>query len=306
LLAVAAAVVFLAPIPGLQLAGQWKSDSIRTDGVEQKSIPSQGPKTDGRQSEDRQPNPSSFPAAQAADAENSVVAASDPAPENVMNTAPTEASAFSSSAKTAKATERPAVYFTSKEADSAEGTDSAVTEALEAPGETETTAVDGKPKPPEFLGTVVLQNRETLWRLVEKVYGVFEEDYLQSIRNANPQIRNPKRVEVGVGIRVPAIATKTEPPRSQTWWIRLEQKTGLNEAIDVLRSHSGEIPPIRVIPHWHPADGLAFSVLLKESFTDKTAAGLELERLKTASGVEADLVSDWKPGTVFYADPYRG
>ena len=280
LLALAAAVVLLAPIPGLQLAGQWKSDSIPTDGVEQKSIPSGGSKTDGQRSEDRQPNPSSSPAtqaAQAADSQNSAVADSDPAPGRLKNAAPTEASAFSSSAKTAKAAK-----------------------AAQRP------TVDREPTPPEFLGTVVLQNRETLWRLVEKVYGVFEEDYLQSIRNANPQIRNPKRVEVGVGIRVPAIPAEIEPPRSRSWWIRLEQKTGLNEAIDVLRRHSEEMPPIRVIPHWHPSEGLAFSVLLEERFTDRTAAGLEVERLKTASGVEAELVSDWKPDTVFYADPYRG
>ncbi|MCF8050023.1 MAG: AAA family ATPase [Desulfobacterales bacterium] len=306
LLALAAAVVLLAPIPGLQLAGQWTSDSIPTDGLEQKSIPSEGLKTDGQRSEDRQPNPSSSPAAQAADSQNSAMAASDPAPESHKNAAPTEASALSSSAKTAKAAEKPAVDFTSKEADSTAETDPAEKAATKTLGEMETTAADSEPKPPEFLGTVVLQSRETLWRLVEKVYGVFEEDYLQSIRNANPQIRNPKRVEVGVGIRVPAIPTKTEPPRSRTWWIRLEQKAGLNEAIDVLRSHPEEMPPIRVIPHWHPSEGLAFSVLLKERFTDRTAAGLEVERLKTASGVEAELVSDWKPDTVFYADPYRG
>lgn len=293
-LALAAAVVLLAPIPGLQLAGQWMSDSSRHDQSEPKSNPYERMNTDRQEAADPIRNPSSSPAVPAVDPKNEAIAASEPASENGPNLAPTKVSG-PNSAKVAAEMEKPTVHFTGKETDASATADAS-----------QTAAPAGQTKPPEFLGTVVLQNRETLWRLVEKVYGVFEEDYLQSIRRANPQIRNPKRVEVGVGIRVPAIPAEVEPPQSRTWWIRLEQKAGLNEAIDVLRSHPEELPPIRVLPHWDPEEGLAFSILLRERFTDSSAAELELERLETSSRVKAELVTDWRPDTLFYADPYSG
>ncbi len=160
--------------------------------------------------------------------------------------------------------------------------------------------------PPEILGTVVLQDRETLWRLVEKVYGTFDPDHLASIRRANPQIRNPKRVEVGTAVRVPAIPAKVSSFPKSTWWIRLDEEDSLGEAIDVLRNRSGELPPIRIVPHWNPEKGLGFSVLLRQRFTDEASARYERERLKTSSGVEAQIVSHWAPDTVFYANPYKG
>ncbi len=302
-LALAAAVVLLAPIPGLQPVGQWMSDSSPGPGLDQKRIPAEVPETDRNRLASRESHASSSPPAQAGESEDSVIAVSDPVSKTGKSAAPLSSSEAVVEKAAAEA-EPPAVRPAGKETGSSAETDATETAALEAVEKT--AAPEGETKPPEFLGTVVLQRRETLWRLVEKVYGVFEEDYLESIRRANPQIRNPKRVEVGVGIRVPAIAAEVQPPRSRIWWIRLGQKTGLNEAIDVLRGHPEDMPPIRVLPHWHPSEGLAFSVLLRERFTDRAAAGLELDRLKTASGVEAELVSDWKPDTVFYADPYRG
>jgi general secretion pathway protein A len=166
----------------------------------------------------------------------------------------------------------------------------------------ETTAM----KPPEYLGTVVLRNRETLWRLVEKVYGVFEPSYLRSILESNPSIGSPKRVEAGSTVRVPAIPAKVAPFPETNWWIRLGEKRSLEDAIDALRSHPNAMPPIRIVPHWHPEQGLGFSVLLRETFAEKDAAAYERQRLRLSSGVEADLFAGWLPGTVFYADPYRG
>ena len=158
---------------------------------------------------------------------------------------------------------------------------------------------------PEFLGTVVLQDRETLWRLVEKVYGVYKPSHLESIRKANPRIRNPKKMEVGSAVKVPAIPAKVDPSPGQTWWIRLGEKDLLEEAIDAYRRHPDAMPPIRIVPHWHPVEGLGFSILLRQTFTDKASAEYERERLSLSSEVDAELLSGWPEGTVFYANPHK-
>ncbi len=159
---------------------------------------------------------------------------------------------------------------------------------------------------PEFLGTVVLRNRETLWRLVEKVYGEFEPSYLASVLEANPDIGSPKRVEVGSAVRVPAIPAKVASPSGTTWWVRLGEKTSLEDAVEVLRRHPRTMPPIRIVPHWHPEQGLGFTVLLREPFAEKDAAEYERQRLALSSGEEAELFAGWPPDTVLYANPYRG
>ncbi|MGD8366427.1 MAG: AAA family ATPase [Desulfobacterales bacterium] len=168
----------------------------------------------------------------------------------------------------------------------------------------DTAAQNGSP--PEFLGSVVLRNRETLWRLVEKVYGVFEPSYLQSVLEANPDIGSPKRVEAGAAIRVPAIPAKVAPDAGSTWWVRLGEKTSLEDAVDALRRHPRAMPPIRIVPHWHPDQGLGFSVLLRENFAEKETAEYERQRLQLSSGTEAEVFDGWPAGTVFYANPYRG
>ena len=159
--------------------------------------------------------------------------------------------------------------------------------------------------PPEYLGTVVLQDRETLWRLVQKVYGVFEPDYLAAILEANPQISEPNRLEVGTGVRVPAIPVKPRPSARQNWWLRLGEQTSLSEAVEAIRRHPKTMPPARIVPHWHPVHGLSFSILLQEAFQDEAAAEYEQKRLAISSNADAELLPGWEDGTVFYADPHR-
>jgi hypothetical protein len=300
LLVLAAAAVFLAPIPGVELPAAWRQALVPSGESRQRPPAGSGPvkmKVSGAKTDTPTPAPAAgrpSGVVPAADRTTAPAAAGSDPPADLAGRAPERAGA-AAKRDGGDPPERSGTKDSGMRAD----TGSAPAEPLAAAG-----AEDAAAQPPEFLGTVILGERETLWRLVEKVYGVFEKDYLKSVLAANPRIRDPNHVEIGRGIRLPAIPAAVEPPGRKGWWIRLEQKSGLNDAIEALRRHPKEMPPVRILSYWHPAKGMVFSMILQERFTDEAAARYEIERLAAASGVTGELVSGWPPETVFYADPW--
>jgi general secretion pathway protein A len=156
---------------------------------------------------------------------------------------------------------------------------------------------------PEMLGTVTLGRNETLWRLVEKVYGIFDNQRFNALRNANPSITNPNRVELGQIIHVPAIPAEVDAGSIQGYWIEIEKAANLETAVDFLRNYPENSPPIRILPHWNPREGLEFSLLLKEQFENEPAAARRLHELTHPAAPGRVVVSSWDSDTIFFSNP---
>ncbi len=171
-----------------------------------------------------------------------------------------------------------------------------------AEASTETPVVENRL--PSALGYVALRQNETLWRLVEKVYGIFDNQYLKSLLVANPGINNPDKVAIGQSISLPAIPTQVNPLQIKVWWVKLAEKDRLDAAINILRTYPEEAPPIRIIPYWNSRLGLRFAVLLKEYFFDETSAQNQLRQLPSELNPQGTILPEWDKDTVFYADPF--
>ncbi len=159
-------------------------------------------------------------------------------------------------------------------------------------------------KLPLVLGLVALRHRGTLWGLIEDVYGVFDYKHLKILTHANPFIKNPNYVEAGRLISVPAIPATVKPLPMEVWWVSLEEKDRLEEAINVLRAYPRNAPPIRIIPYWSSISGLKFAVLLKGYFFDETSALAKLKKLPPSLATGGKVLSVWDKDIVFYADPF--
>ena len=68
---------------------------------------------------------------------------------------------------------------------------------------------------------------------------------------ANSAIYDPDHTEVGQLISVPAIPVRVKPLPTEVWWVQVEEKDNLEAAINVLRSHPEDAPPIRIVPYWN-------------------------------------------------------
>lgn len=163
--------------------------------------------------------------------------------------------------------------------------------------------------PPHVLGKVALRRKETLWKLIEKVYGVVDPhtintQYLKSVTEANSHIDNPNRIEAARLIVLPAIPAKVKPLKTDIWWVKIEEKGSLEESINLLRSYPKDAPPVRIVPYWTNLSGLKFAVLLRELFDDEASAGHRLKELSSTTVLEGKILCSWDKDTVFFADPF--
>jgi hypothetical protein len=142
--------------------------------------------------------------------------------------------------------------------------------------------------------------------LIEDVYGIFDYKYkyLKILTQANTFIEDPDYVEVGSLISVPAIPATVKPLPVEVWWVNLEEKDRLDEAINILRAYPVNAPPIRIIPYWSSISGLKFAVLLREYFFDETSALAKLKKMPPTLATGGKVLYMWEKDIVFYADPF--
>ncbi len=162
---------------------------------------------------------------------------------------------------------------------------------------------------PSALGQVALRRNETLWRLIEKVYGALsyyaiKTQYIKSVTAVNPHIIDPDHIEAGRRLSLPAIPVETKPLSKDVWWVKLKEKDRLEAALNVLREYSGKAPSIRIIPFWSRRLGLKFAILLDEHFFDETSARNRLSKMPPGLASEGRVFSKWDKDTVFYSDPF--
>jgi general secretion pathway protein A len=162
------------------------------------------------------------------------------------------------------------------------------------------------PRPPEMLGALSLRRNETISGLITRIYGAYSARAFRSIILANPQIDDPDRVEAGRTVQIPAIPAAVKPPSGRgSWWVRVTEKSSLQEAFDILRNYPESAPAARLIPYWTPKTGLRFMVLLRQVFSDAETARLQLRLLPSALP-GGEVLSVWSEQAVYFADPWFG
>ena len=157
-----------------------------------------------------------------------------------------------------------------------------------------------------ILGQIAVRRDETLSRIIQRVYGIFNSKYFKSFILANPDIEDPDRVEVGQIISLPAIPVEVAPPDTPVWWVTVDETDRLEEAYNVLRNYPEKASDLRLIPHWTPANGIQFSVVFNRLFTDEQTAHNKLASMPERLWMNSRVVSVWDRQSVYFADPYFG
>jgi len=190
-----------------------------------------------------------------------------------------------------------------------ESVDAGLNTVLKTSAEASVETPDFESDLPAELGSIALKRTETLWRLIQKVYGVvnshiISSQYLISVIAANPHIVDPDHIEAGWSLSLPAIPVAVKPLSTDVWWVEVEEKDTLEAAVNVLREYPVEALPIRLIPYWNHQQGLKFAVLLKEYFFDEISARNRMDKLPHGLAAKCRILSQWDKDTVFYSDPF--
>jgi general secretion pathway protein A len=155
-----------------------------------------------------------------------------------------------------------------------------------------------------MLGQIKLKRNETLSLTIMRVYGSYNSKYFKSFIIANPEIEDPDRVEVGQIISLPAIPARVTSPDSPLWWVRVDERDSLETAYNILRNYPTGFPAVRLIPHWNPANGTRFAVVLDMLFKDELAASSQLDKLPADPVLNPAILSVWDKQTVYFSNPY--
>lgn len=157
---------------------------------------------------------------------------------------------------------------------------------------------------PSILGTLAIEKNETLSGLIHSIYGVYNSRYFRSLVLANAWINDPDRIPVGERITIPAVPLELSPPPNSTFWVQLAESDRLQLIYDRLRRHPQSAPAVRMISYWTPAKGTQFALVLKQTFSDRQVAGLQVKLLPSPLTTQGTVVKSWGENAVFFSDPY--
>jgi general secretion pathway protein A len=161
-------------------------------------------------------------------------------------------------------------------------------------------------QPPAVLGQLKIRRKETLGGLIQKVYGIFNRQYLYDVMEMNPHIQDPNTIDVGELIVFPAIPLTIKPHGQNRWWIEINRMESIKEAFNILRYDRELASSSRLIPFWDKSSGLYFSIISNKYYYDEATAAIALNSLSSERKLESRLLSAWGDETVFYANPYLG
>ena len=166
--------------------------------------------------------------------------------------------------------------------------------------------VSTQPQFPKVLGQLKVQRKETLGGLIQKIYGIFNLQYLYSVMEMNSHITNPDTIDIGDVIVFPAIPLTIKQQRQNRWWIEMNRSQSMKAAFNLLRANPELTATSRLIPFWEKSSGLHFSIVSNRYYYDKSSAENMLNSLSPEIKLDSRLLSAWGDETVFYANPYLG
>jgi general secretion pathway protein A len=156
-------------------------------------------------------------------------------------------------------------------------------------------------KKPKVLGSMIIEQGETVYGMLSRIYGAYDEEQLQAFVRANPRISNINRIRRGDVVTLPAVPVRTSPLPQEQSWVAVTTKGSLGEAYESLRSYTNAEGGIRLFPYWNPREGMVFAVLIRNGFPNEKSAGAFIQRLPAEFPPGARVIAQWPEGTEFYA-----
>ena len=157
---------------------------------------------------------------------------------------------------------------------------------------------------PPNLGILAIEKNETLSGLIHNIYGVYNSRYFNSLVLANTSIDDPDQIPVGMLITIPAVPLDLESPTGDIFWVKLAESDRLQPIYNRLRSHPQSAPAVRLISYWTPTKGTRFALVLRQTYSDRQVAGLQVKLLPSSLAKRGQVIRSWGKEVVFFSDPY--
>ncbi len=130
------------------------------------------------------------------------------------------------------------------------------------------------------LGSITINHGETVFQLINDIYGSIGERIFRSVISANPQIANLNRVHAGEGIHFPLVEIKPAKAPFDLFWIQISEFDTLAEAYVTLRKIKRAGIPARLVSNGDGNKNLKFDIFYKNGFRSMDFAKKLISELK--------------------------
>ena len=131
---------------------------------------------------------------------------------------------------------------------------------------------DAMQERPVTLGVVRIGQGYTVNRMLQEVYGNYDDGLIRAFRKLNPHIADINKIQQGDSVKIPALPTNMDLFHERKYLIRIAVKSNLNDALDYIRVYPQNLPPVKLLPYWNRQEGLVFAVTLTERFSNLDSA----------------------------------
>ncbi|HRY36177.1 MAG TPA: AAA family ATPase [Smithellaceae bacterium] len=131
---------------------------------------------------------------------------------------------------------------------------------------------DAMQERPVTLGVVRIGQGYTVNRMLQEVYGNYDDGLIRAFRKLNPHIADINKIQQGDSVKIPALPTNMDLFHERKYLIRIAAKSNLNDALDYIRVYPQNLPPVKLLPYWNRQEGLVFAVTLTERFSNLDSA----------------------------------
>ncbi len=123
---------------------------------------------------------------------------------------------------------------------------------------------------PLSLGHVMVNRNDTLWNIIERIYGVCDTRLIREVVRENPAISNMNIIHSGQRVYIPVIDWPRPALDREKYWIKTAGFETLDQAYQAVFEKPGL--SLRVLSIWDQHQGLRHLVVLNRPFSDRTSA----------------------------------
>jgi general secretion pathway protein A len=151
---------------------------------------------------------------------------------------------------------------------------------------------------PVMLGQLVVENNDCVSKMLERLYGREVIYRLDAVRRVNPQIKDINWIRKGDIVSVPTLRSKDNPLPAGKFWLQVANPANLPEAYKFMMANN-QLPRLLLHTYWNKNEGTVYSILLKEGFSNETAADAFMKTLPPVLASKARVISRWPNDTVY-------
>lgn len=126
--------------------------------------------------------------------------------------------------------------------------------------------------PPEFYGEFRVPKDDTLFRLMEIVYGSYRKEYVDKVMKANPKIKDPNQIIADRLMQFPVISGTHAIWANNPFCIRLSTETDFTKAVLSVKQYRQMDLDVRILPLWDGKNGFVFPVVVNKAFDSLASA----------------------------------